>query len=109
MSTSFQADNPLPPRSGFVIVLDSTTVAASTTVPTTWLGCFVGVVAAAATRILFASTSGVTITSGVGSSAGVAVPVPAEQPQFYRLDGDDTWIHHLGSTTTTIAMWKASP
>lgn len=109
MSTEYQASNPLPPRSGYVVTLTTTTVAAATTVPSTWIGGFVGVVAAASMRILFASTSGVTITSGVGSAAGVSVPIAADQPQYYRLDGTDTWLHHLGSTTSTVTIWKASP
>lgn len=112
MSTEWQAANPIPPRSGGIMVLTTTTTAASTATPTTWQGRFVVAHANVDTYILFAGTSGVTATSGIGAPSetnGVCAILPAGMLVPVRLDGQDDWIHHVASSTGVIRLWVASP
>jgi hypothetical protein len=92
------------------VALQSTTTPASTTVPETMTtGRFVAMHATEETFIMFASTSGVSATTGVGSNSNIPGVLPADTVLHFRLDGTDTWLHHVASSTAIVRMWIASP
>jgi hypothetical protein len=108
MSTSYQAAQEHPPRTGYTWGLASTTTVAATTFPTAWLGSYVTVIADRDSYMLVASTSSLTGTTGVGTGAGVMQLIPSKEPMRFRLDGADSWLYHSAVATSIIRLHRSS-